>query len=27
MPYLLDTNTREFERIGGLHLENWIDPQ
>ena len=24
---LVTNNTREFERIGGLHLENWIDPQ
>jgi len=24
---LVTNNTREFERIVGLHLENWIDPQ
>ena len=22
---LVTNNTREFERIGGLHLENWVD--
>jgi tRNA(fMet)-specific endonuclease VapC len=24
---LVTNNIREFERIGGLRLENWIDPQ
>jgi tRNA(fMet)-specific endonuclease VapC len=24
---LVTNNTREFERIVGLHIENWIDPQ
>jgi tRNA(fMet)-specific endonuclease VapC len=24
---LVTNNTREFKRIVGLHLENWIDPQ
>jgi tRNA(fMet)-specific endonuclease VapC len=24
---LVTNNTKEFERVGGLHLENWAEPQ